>query len=115
MQCHTWAAGLYFKCCVANVCRLGSKLGEGEGAGRRRCAELGAELRLWGTSRICAFGSCAINPRNEPGRAGTHMVLSGAVAQPHSKGEPHHTIYGWGTGRDLPRNEPAMCLTRGQS
>lgn len=28
-QCHTWAAGLYFKCCVANICRMKSKLEEG--------------------------------------------------------------------------------------
>lgn len=44
-QCHTWAVGLYFKCCVANICRMKSKLGEGEGAGRWRCSKLGAELR----------------------------------------------------------------------
>lgn len=62
-QCHTWAAGLYFKCCVANICRMNSKLGEGEGAGWRRCSKLGAELRqgwlLGADGGRAGAGACA--------------------------------------------------------
>lgn len=62
-RCHTWAAGLYFKCCVANICRMNSKLGEGEGAGWRRCSKLGAELRqgwlLGADGGRAGAGACA--------------------------------------------------------
>lgn len=99
-QCHTWAVGLYFKCCVANICRMKSKLGEGEGAGRWRCSKLGAELRRgWllgadgGRARAGACVRCAAATPALAVRSRDERPHGGGAKGAHS---PPSSRRGWG-------------------